>query len=355
MPEGDLSKISEPIPPEKGLIHIYEHCPQPEPYEYYDQKIQKLKIKLDKFDEVINHVEETSFVAIDQIKRNLKGVVSLIASLEEDFEKCGFILEDEGLDKTRILTEQIRQELFSLRNASSDYWQRLTEKKRKIFAPLREEIKNGKMSKEQLRIRLEEFLYKKETGSVPNWQVADWYINGILDINETPSRATELEKGMVFYDPTNVGGIMDLIDTIPIAATDVVYDIGAGLGRVPMVVNLLTGAKTRGVEYDPVYTQYAEEKKRALGLSEVVFINADARNVDYPDATIFYLYAPFGEDILKEVVKKLYDQAKQRKIKIALCGIGNFISLTTKVIGKNWLKVTHNEEGLRIYESTVGE
>jgi hypothetical protein len=39
----------------------------------------------------------------------------------------------------------------------------------------------------------------------------------------------------------------------PITQADVFFDLGSGLGQVPILVNLLSGAAAKGMEFEPVY------------------------------------------------------------------------------------------------------
>jgi hypothetical protein len=100
----------------------------------------------------------------------------------------------------------------------------------------------------------------------------------------------------------------------------VVLDIGAGLGHVPMLVNVLTGARAMGVEREPAYVASAMDAARALGLSGVSIVEGDARDADLSTANVFYLFTPFVGTILRDVAAKIEQQARQRPVRIVTLG-----------------------------------
>src|SRR5580692_11631832 len=100
-----------------------------------------------------------------------------------------------------------------------------------------------------------------------------------------------------------------------------------------MLVNRLTGITTKGVEFEPAFCAYARDCAAELNLSNVTFINADARKADYSEGTIFFMYTPFTGEILQEVLALLREQSLLRKIRIITYG-----PCTAEVAGQNWLE-----------------
>lgn len=154
----------------------------------------------------------------------------------------------------------------------------------------------------------------------PGYDELDTLLGGLLETDALPATPQALDPDMVFYQPTPARIILKLIDLVPVTAKDTFYDIGSGLGQVPILVHLLTGAKTRGVEIEAAYARYADACLTSLNLSAVEFLNADARHVDYADGSIFYLYTPFGGEILRHVLAKLEAVAAQRPISVCTYG-----------------------------------
>ncbi|KPV48269.1 hypothetical protein SE17_38975, partial [Kouleothrix aurantiaca] len=58
----------------------------------------------------------------------------------------------------------------------------------------------------------------------------------------------------------------------------------------------------------------------ALSLTDVTFLNADARHADYAAGTIFYLFTPFEGAMLHEVLDRLRERARSGPIRLATYG-----------------------------------
>jgi precorrin-6B methylase 2 len=107
---------------------------------------------------------------------------------------------------------------------------------------------------------------------------------------------------------------------VPVVPDDQLVDLGAGLGRVVMLVHLLSGARTHGIEIQAALVDRARVGCAALGLSAISFTQGDAAGAEL-DGSIFFLYAPFGGDTLTRVVRRLADLARRRPIVIAAVGL----------------------------------
>lgn len=125
---------------------------------------------------------------------------------------------------------------------------------------------------------------------------------------------------MVHCEETPARTILDLMDQCVIGAQDVFYDLGSGLGQVVLLVHLLAGVKAKGVEFEPAFCEFARKQAAALGLTAVDFINTNARNADYSDGTVFFLFTPFRGQILHDVLERLEQAARQRQIRLCTFG-----------------------------------
>jgi len=108
--------------------------------------------------------------------------------------------------------------------------------------------------------------------------------------------------------------------------------LGSGLGQVTILINLLAGITARGIEFEPAFCDYAGDCAANLSLSNVTFINADARKADYSEGTVFFMFTPFRGEILQEVLEMLRKESLRRKIKIITYG-----PCTPLVAFQNWL------------------
>jgi len=147
---------------------------------------------------------------------------------------------------------------------------------------------------------------------------------------------------MVFYQPTPARIVLQLVDRAGFLQHDVFYDIGSGLGQVSILVHLLSGIRAKGVEFEPTYCDYARRCARGLNLPEVQFINADAREADYSDGTIFFMYSPFEGRMLERVLERLRHESAKRSIR--LCTYG---PCTQQVNRQSWLECL-DDNGIRV-------
>jgi hypothetical protein len=168
----------------------------------------------------------------------------------------------------------------------------------------------------------------------------DIFIEELLDVDYLPEETKPRTAEMVFYQPTPARVILEMLSKVEFKKTDSFYDIGSGLGRVVLLVRLLTEAQAIGVEYEPTYVSYAQRAAQKLNLSNVRFLNGDARDFDYADGTIFFFFTPFSGTIFNTVIQKLFAVAQQKPITI--CSYGK---VTLKLMQQNWLSPLDSQDG----------
>jgi len=117
---------------------------------------------------------------------------------------------------------------------------------------------------------------------------------------------------------------------------EIFFDLGSGLGQVVILLYLITGIAAKGVEFECKYFDYAKESALHLNLSDVEFINEDARNLDYSETTIFFLYTPFKGKMLQDMMRVLQKVAKKRLIRIFTYG-----PCSIELVRQDWLKCTN--------------
>ena len=159
----------------------------------------------------------------------------------------------------------------------------------------------------------------------------DELVSGVLQLRE-PGKA-EIHPGpdMVFYQPTPVRHILQMIGAL--SAGDVLVDLGSGLGHVPLLVSMLTPVRSVGIEVEAAYVACARECAASLGLSGVRFVQDDARRADLSGGSVFYLYTPFTGTMLTEVLERLRKEGAGRPIKV--CTLG---PCTSQVAEQLWLE-----------------
>jgi SAM-dependent methyltransferase len=166
----------------------------------------------------------------------------------------------------------------------------------------------------------------------------DVLVDGLLGIESHDDLGELPDPEMVHYEPTPARIVLDFVDHVPLRETDVFYDIGSGLGRVVILVNLLTGIRARGIEINPLLAADANRKARDLGLANVDFVGVDARDADFRDGTVFFFFTPFRGSVRDAVFDRLCAEARARPIRV--CSFG---SITGRVIEQPWLRIQNRE------------
>ena len=170
-------------------------------------------------------------------------------------------------------------------------------------------------------------------GEAAGYDNLDLFINGLSSLKAMPEQTLELEPEMVYYQKTPARVVFGLAELIRFTKDDVFFDLGAGLGQVAILVHLLTGVPARGVEFEPAFCDYARGCAAELHLPDVIFMNADAREADYSEGTVFFMFTPFRGGILQEVLGLLKKASLRRKIRIITYG-----PCTAQVALQSWLR-----------------
>ena len=277
------------------------------------------------------------------------------------FEENNFLRRIETIDflEFQIIGELEKLELDNPQIEKFDHLKKRTESllaaleriNDTLFKMLLENIRTGKITGQKFKILINEYfdftLYNSEYKEEVGYDNLDIFIDRLFPRQAMPEQTKDLEQGMIYYQKTPVRIVFEFINKIEFAKEDVFFDLGSGLGQVAILVNLLCGIKTKGVEIEPSFCDYARQSASEFKLHDVNFINTDARKVDYSCGTIFFMFTPFKDKILEEVLRVLKEQSQQRKIKIITYG-----PCTTHVAAQSWLKCV-TPQVLDIYKPTI--
>jgi SAM-dependent methyltransferase len=95
----------------------------------------------------------------------------------------------------------------------------------------------------------------------------------------------------VVWVPTDDGLVTRMLDMAKVSSSDLVYDLGAGDGKIAIAAAKQFGAKSVGVEYNPDMANLAKCLVRAEGLTQKVqIIQGDIFEIDFSNATVVTLY-----------------------------------------------------------------
>ena len=167
----------------------------------------------------------------------------------------------------------------------------------------------------------------------------DELISGVFRFDEPDEGQIQRKPETVFYQPTPARHIFGMIQLARATESDVLIDLGAGLGHVVLITSICAGMRSIGIELERPYVDSARRCAERLSLSRVEFLHQDARAADLSMGTVFYLHTPFSGSILNTVLGRLRHEAATRSLQICTFG-----PCTAVVANESWLEA---DEGLR--------
>ena len=167
----------------------------------------------------------------------------------------------------------------------------------------------------------------------------DELIGGVFPFDEPDEGQIQRKPETVFYQPTPARHIFRMIQLSKPTESDVLIDLGAGLGHVVLITSICAGMRSIGIELERPYVDSARRCAERLSLSRVEFLHQDARAADLSMGTVFYLHTPFSGSILNTVLGRLRHEAATRSLQICTFG-----PCTAVVANESWLEA---DEGLR--------
>ncbi|MEO7959214.1 MAG: hypothetical protein ABIW76_21260 [Fibrobacteria bacterium] len=249
-----------------------------------------------------------------------------------DFLEFNVIERIEGL----LQEPNPKEILIKLKQDAERIKHRLEDIDENLFRRLRAEIRMAGGEGKSIHAMLDEYVGLDSRGSRKKDEIGydclDTFINGLLHFQPIPVETKAREPGMVYFQKTPARITLEMVDKAQLTNEDVFYDLGSGLGQVPVLVNLLSGAKAKGIEFEPAYCDYARACAIDLNLSRVEFILADARTADYSTGTAYFMYSSFEGKILEDVLEKLKKESP-RRIKLFTYG-----PCTPQVSQQTWLR-----------------
>jgi predicted O-methyltransferase YrrM len=102
---------------------------------------------------------------------------------------------------------------------------------------------------------------------------------------------TPLRKPDVIYYPTPNETVIAMLSLANIKPGDVLYDLGSGDGRIPIMAAQVHGIRAVGIEIDPKLIPVAKEAARQAGVTSLVqFRNEDMFRTNISEASVVTLY-----------------------------------------------------------------
>ncbi|MBK6690493.1 MAG: hypothetical protein IPG45_38855 [Deltaproteobacteria bacterium] len=206
---------------------------------------------------------------------------------------------------------------------------------RLAFAEVRARLARGELRPSDL---------EKELEGRPNVEW-DAYVQRLFEVSEVPEAEAERPAKMVHYLPSPFTSILEL--TARVGPNDVFYDVGSGLGLVTVLVAWMTGARAKGLEREPAYHRQAEALAARFPVLRVEPILGDAREHDYRDATVVYVYDTFRDELLDQLLIKLAAVAADHPLVVVSRGRSS-----PQIRAQTWLtEVEVTRTGLTVFKS----
>lgn len=166
----------------------------------------------------------------------------------------------------------------------------------------------------------------------------DAWVDQIFGLDANVEDGPELPRGCTPYLPCPVDSVIAAVDEAAIDSKDVFVDIGAGVGRVGLLVRLLTGAAVIGIEVQSSLVALARNRAQEFRLERFSIVHGDASQLARYVAigSVFFFYCPFSGLRLNRLIDELEPIAKTRPLR--LCGVN------TNFPSRPWL---HAEPGPR--------
>jgi len=267
---------------------------------------------------------------------DLQKLLYAMAHATEVADAAGFIQRCDAIDLLELHLAEFSnadpadrtEGASALHDQAIARWHQLQQMNAVVVQALRQDIETGRCLRGDLVNELQRYCaepLQNQTDANLEYDNLDVLVAGILGTDRLlVDDPAETLPEMIPYQPTPARIILEIVQQTNLSPHDVFVDIGSGLGVVPTLVSLLSGAAAIGIEIQPSYCRHADECVRRLNLSNVRFICQDARHADFSVGTVFYMYTPFKGAMLQQVLERLHAEGLRRRIR--LCTYGPILS-----------------------------
>jgi len=133
---------------------------------------------------------------------------------------------------------------------------------------------------------------------------------GVIVTPAVAQTATQapLRSPDVIFVPTPQEVVDAMLKVAKLTASDVLYDLGSGDGRIPITAAKTYGARAVGIDIDPQRIREATENAKAAGVTDKVkFLNQDLFTTDISEASVvtLYLLPSLNVKLMPKLMKEL--------------------------------------------------
>jgi len=274
----------------------------------------------------------------------LQKLLDAMAHATELADAAGFIQRCDAIDLLELHLAEFSnahpadqtERASALRDQAIALRHHLEQMNAVVVQGLRQDIEAGRRLRGDLVNELQRYCAEppqNETDGNLEYDTLDVLVAGILGtdrlLDDDPA---ETLPEMIPYQPTPARIILEIVKQTNLGPHDTFVDVGSGLGVVPTLVSLLSGAASIGIEVQASYCRHADECVRRLNLSDVRIVCQDARHADFSVGTVFYMYTPFKGAMLRQVLERLHAEGRRRRFR--LCTYGPILS---EAVQQPWL------------------
>lgn len=275
---------------------------------------------------------------------DLQELLSAMANATELPDAADFIRRCDAIDLLELHLAEVSnahpadqiERASALRDQAITLCHHLQHMNALVVQGLRQDIQAGRRLRGDLVDELQRYQVEppqNEPDGNLEYDHLDALVAGILGTDRLVVHdPVETLPEMFPYQPTPARIILEIVKQTHLRPHDIFVDVGSGLGVVPTLVSLLSGAASIGIEIQPSYCRHADECARRLNLSSVRFVCQDARHADFSVGTVFYMYTPFKGAMLRQVLERLHAEGRRRRIR--LCTYGPIL---TEAVQQPWL------------------
>lgn len=148
----------------------------------------------------------------------------------------------------------------------------------------------------------------------------DAWCEELLGIREVPKGTEVSLPDRIGYSPCSVASIVRAVFEVPLRESDVLLDVGSGLGKVCMLAALLSGARAVGVEVQKELVEIATARASELRMERVSFRAESAATAGLSAANVFFFYIPFTGELLHAVLAQIKEIAAKKPV--IVCAVG---------------------------------
>ena len=188
--------------------------------------------------------------------------------------------------------------------------ERLIQKLKEFFAgatdlpALRRDMRAGRPIGKRLRRALESRCTFEDERTL-RLGPADQFFDELIGLHDKPAVPTQFSEDAIGYVEASVEAVLRMLDAIELEEHDLFCDVGSGLGRIPILVHLLTGLPTLGVEIDRELCAKGQALLSSNEIAKVDLRAASALDADLSEVTVFSFNLPFDDATLATFLNRI--------------------------------------------------